>query len=1051
MKTISSLLSAVLVFNLLAFPAAAQPAPAADLQVSQSPLTVLEGGRGAIYGDYLKLDNPEIPPDQVRYAITSLPAHGALDLRGTALSIGDSFSQSEVDAGGLAYRHDGSETLADSFGYVAGTGWGEIRKLGLSSDTYTYPSPDVYPALSADGLWAAFPSSSTTLVPGKTTDVYDMFLVDVQAGQVTRVSQGINGQEANGDSFLPFLSSDGRFLLYTSYASNLVAEDTTNRIDAFLYDHQTGQTRLVSCGPDGNSIGGKGFGISDDGRLAVYDAMNAPQTSGLYVKDLRNGDLLPVSPDAQGNAVWGVDWASLSANGKFVAFDSYKSNLVPGDTDGSSDIFVYELETGITEMINVKQDGSHMTNGNGSDPSISEDGRYVTFWESMDGLVSGDENDHSDVYVRDRLMGQTELVDVNDQGAVADRGAQSARISPNGRFVTFISNARNLDCAATGGPDWWAFTRDRQTGRTWLASRPNTTLAIDGFITAVFGGYGVVDNFGHTLFYSLTKNIENNDYPPGQNGFYLNTAEDPLRQCGAYDLRIAPEDDPPVPGTPAPLQAGRGGMAPLTSAQLNASDPDSPPEQIFYTLTGVPAHGALYKDDSPLALGGYFTQADVDAGRVSYLNDRSQNAADELDLALSNLGPVLEYIPKASDGTPANYKSDDDLSVSGDGRYVTFSSYAWNLVPGDANQRHDIFLRDLLTQTTERVSLGYGGAEANGDSSFPSISWDGRWVGFNSLATNLVEGDIRNNSDTFTYDRLDGQTRRVSVSSTGEPSDGYSSEQLSLSANGRFVAFTSDAKNLVPGIINWADHVYVYDQLTGELEIISADAQGNPGNDRSGSPALSADGRYVAFQSDASNLVPGDDSSSPDIYIYDRAMHSMELASVDSQGQKIGPVPRWVSPWLSSDGRFVAFIAWNSGANHLYIRDRRNGQTELVPADNPGYHNSGVAFSFSDDARFATYSTYDGIYYQVWGMDRLLNKTWLASAGAAGQPGNNDSFHPTLTPNGALAVFASWADNLLPEAKLPGVYAWRGMGPTVHLDVQVDLDWTDTFLPVIQR
>ena len=646
---LSRFLSILLILQSFIFPLGqvSHSTQTTNLQIAQSPLTVLEGSRGTIYSDYLDLTLPDANPDEVQYQLTDLPAYGRLELSGVGLSFGDEFTQADVDRGDLAYIHDGGETLADGFGYVAGTGLGELHRLALSSDTTNFPTPDVYPALSADGQWAAFPSSSAALVPGKTTTFYDIFLANVQTGQLVQVTQGISGQEPNGDSLLPYLSADGRILLYTSYASNLVEGDSNQRSDVFLYDAETGLTSLVSSNPDGQPTDGAGFGISGDGKRVLYLDINSATPRGLFVKDVQTEFSFPVSPNTQGVPAVSSDWAALSADGNVVAFDSYLSNLVPGDTNNANDIFVYELDTGLTERINVKTDGSQAADGMSLAPSISENGRYVAFESSSDGLVSGDQNGIWNIFVRDRQNGSTEMVDINGQGIQANTQSRYARISPDGRYVTFFSTATNLNCAATQTPKVWIFTHDSQTGQTWLASTPD-----DGQPITEVSAFSVVDNLGHTLYFSQARHVDS--YLPGQNGFYPSTAVNPQRLCGNFDLKVAPVDDLPTPGTPEPIQAGRGSLTRLTSAQVQASDTDSPPEQIVYTLTGAPANGALVKGRAHLAPGEYFTQADLDAGLVSYWNDGSQVASDGLELTLSNVGPMMEYVSRANDGTPAN-------------------------------------------------------------------------------------------------------------------------------------------------------------------------------------------------------------------------------------------------------------------------------------------------------------------------------------------------------------------------------------------------------------
>ena len=207
-------------------------------------------------------------------------------------------------------------------------------------------------------------------------------------------------------------------------------------------------------------------------------------------------------------------------------------------------------------------------------------------------------------------------------------------------------------------------------------------------------------------------------------------------------------------------------------------------------------------------------------------------------------------------------------AISADGRYVAFESDASNLVTGDSNSRTDIFIRDLQTGQTERVSYASDGSQSNDYSWYATLSDDGRYVGFESQATNLVPGDTNAMIDLFVRDRALGQTVRVSVPTEGTQANGRS-EAADLSADGRYVAFDSAATNLVPVYSN-LNHVYLRDLVAGTTTRISVTPDGTVGNGASQYASLSPDARYVAFQSGATNLVPGDTNYTADVFLLDR-------------------------------------------------------------------------------------------------------------------------------------------------------------------------------------
>ena len=401
------------------------------------------------------------------------------------------------------------------------------------------------------------------------------------------------------------------------------------------------------------------------------------------------------SAAVQGNLV--SRFPALSADGRFVAFDSSATNLVTGDTNGNWDVFLRDQPNGMITRVSVDPSGAQVS-GDSRAPTLSADGRYIAFYSSSAGLVSGDTNGVSDVFVRDRLTSSNTLVSVGLGGAPANGASTLASISPDGRFVAFLSSASNLVVGDTNN---------------------------------------VVDVFVRDL------------------------------------------------------------------------------------------------------LMGGITRVSVDSAGV-----QASNASN-------------------------------DPSISRDGRFVAFDSTATNLVPGDTNAANDVFVRDLLNNTTVRASVDSAGNQGNGSCGVPSISADGRWVGFAGFANNLVPGDTNGVLDVFVRDLQGLTTARMSVSSSGAQSNGNSGAS-SISADGRWISFGSTATNLVLGDTNGVADVFAHDRLSGATIRVSVDTAGLQGNAASSTTnsgeadAISADGRYVAFFSLATNLVPGDTNGVGDILVRDR-------------------------------------------------------------------------------------------------------------------------------------------------------------------------------------
>ena len=407
--------------------------------------------------------------------------------------------------------------------------------------------------------------------------LFSLLLVvsEVTVAATTRVSTDSSNQEDNASNYNPSVSADGRYAVFHSNDTSLVAGDSNGVTDIFLKDTQTGVVTLISPGISGQSNG--------------------------HSKQPR-----------------------ISADGKFVTFQSAASNLVTGDGNGTDDIFLYDVQTpGITR---VSTDSAGLqAGGHSREPDISDDGRYVVFYSyASDLLPAGqDTNGQADVFLKDTGDASTTRVSTTDGANAEAVGGASIRprISADGRYVVFASNATNLVAGGTGG--------------------------------------------GREIFVKDTQ----------------------------------------------------------TSATIRVS-------------------------------------VEIDAGNP--LNNWC-------------------FAPR----------------ISADGRYVVFYSAATNLVANDANGHQDIFIRDIVTGVTSLVSTDSSGLQASNSSAFANLSSDGRYVVFDSLASNLVANDTNPTQDVFIKDTHTGVTVRVSTDDAGIQGNGISLNP-DISQDGSFVVFESDATNLDP-------------------------------------------------------------------------------------------------------------------------------------------------------------------------------------------------------------------------------------------------------------
>jgi Tol biopolymer transport system component len=253
------------------------------------------------------------------------------------------------------------------------------------------------------------------------------------------------------------------------------------------------------------------------------------------------------------------------------------------------------------------------------------------------------------------------------------------------------------------------------------------------------------------------------------------------------------------------------------------------------------------------------------------------------------------------------------------------------MVDGDSNGRDDVFVYDQVGGATARVSVDSTGAQANGPSSEPSIAGDGRYVAFGSSASNLVSGDTNGAADVFVHDRTTGATTRVSVDGSGAQAN-KSSGSPSISADGRYVAFGSSASNLVGGDTNAADDIFVRDRSAATTTRVSVDSAGAQANAPSRSAAISGNGGFVAFDSAASNLVGADTNSVSDVFVRSLGGATTTRVSVTSGGGQANGTSS--SPSISSDGGRIAFASSaalasgdGNGGGDIYVRDRAANQT----------------------------------------------------------------------------------------------------------------------------
>jgi len=378
----------------------------------------------------------------------------------------------------------------------------------------------------------------------------------------------------------------------------------------------------------------------------------------------------------------------------------------------------------------------------------------------------------------------------------------------------------------------------------------------------------------------------------------------------------------------------------------------------------------------------------------------------------------------------------DSHAISADGRYVVFESSATNLVDNDTNGWNDIFLRDRQLGTTVRINLGAGGVEANQDSGNPTISRDGRYIAYESAATNLVSTATNGVYHIFRYDTVTKTTVHVSKTTGGVQGNG-TSQYPSISNDGRYVSFTSLATNLIAGDTNARPDVFRRDitsNVTIRVSVTNAGAQGNNTQTRNinMTSSISGDGRYVLFRSSASNLVAGDTNGLEDLFVRDVVGATTKRVSLSNTG--VQPNNTSYMGKISNDGRYVVFSTAATNlvtgdtniAEDVFVRDRTLNNTTRVSISTSGAQTpvGGLGSnkpSISDDGRYVVFTSYDDTLIaddtnavaDTYMRDRTANTTTRVSIGNLGEQCDDYCNAGVISGNGLFVAFSSASTNLV--------------------------------------
>lgn len=721
------------------------------------------------------------------------------------------------------------------------------------------------------------------------------------APRVELVSRGAlpSAMPSDGNSDAPALSANGRYIAFQSTASTFGIADTNRTGDIYLYDRTPGTFSLLSRrGPTLGDRGSSAPAISADGSRVVFisaattlDPADANGISDVFVLERVAGTLRRLTPAAGVEANDAPLSPQISADGRYVAFTSLASNWVAGDVNSAYDVFVYDLVANTVVRASVGNAGEALV------PSVPEDfppsfslsagGRCVAF-DTATALEAADTTGATDVYLRNLDAGTTTRVSVNAAGVAGNSDSGTPWVSPDCLSVAFTTRSNNLH--PDGVPNYSVVALQK-------------TIA-SGVVTRIWPA--VADPASGQLVLQIVGSRDGNHL--AVTGFTTGSAaglpREPLmilwrRSDGA--LTVPPAT---LTGFPGGVQDGGAFVAYGTGRPLVDSDLNAFFDVALYDVAGVSLIPVTLPPSPVVASTG--------------------NGSSGLG---NRLSPLLTA------GSTRNQ------FISDDGLLIAFASIATNLVTGDNNKFEDVFVADRRTGVNQRVTRGFAGGESNGDSSVHDMSPDGRYLVVDSCASNLVSGDTNAVCDLFFVDRsvTPPTVERVSVSTAGTqadragpPSGGYWG---SLSADARYVVFASDATNLVAGDTNARTDIFLRDRTAGTTTMLTRSVGATPGlsNGPSTNPRISADGRYVVFRSSASNLVAPIPPADPvygrsHMYVLDVATSATELVSVTSEGVPVAGAERG---FISSDGRYVAFVSLNDG----YVPGDADGKRDVFVRD----------------------------------------------------------------------------------------------------------------------
>jgi Tol biopolymer transport system component len=725
------------------------------------------------------------------------------------------------------------------------------------------------------------------------------------------------------------LSGDGRYLAVQSRVGSIAGTGSARCV--YRLDRYTGMAIEAPLHVEGGILWPNGkIDISSDGSRIVFSAsspVNGHATLGIYLWTVGSSDLLAISPDAGS-----YNDPVISGDGAYIGFMAYSSTLLPGLIGKPTQILRYCIADGTFSLASISATGDPADGECGS-PAISDDGQRIAFTSRAANLDPLPVNDVANVFLRDCVAWTTTLVSKDASGTTLLSYANGVALSGDGSHLVYTCGTPAFMLVADPTRSSTAYTVDLATGAGVELELP-AALVINAFgavamdedgssIVAMAAAssfsYGTaVVRFmgGGSVGEVMTYSGNGTDADPG-----MLRLDEPVSMDGsglvlshgflflAHHVRVL---DHAVAEIPLGIDSG------IT--------PDMPVESMSGPYEDPPAFAA---DGMSLVFAG--SARNLAAVNPYTSSNVFRAAADTYR---------CEVVNRLSDGTTPSNSSSGSPDVSGDGNQVVFAATLFGYV--GATQ---IYLRDVAAGTTIRISETSSGTPADGDCFSPKISADGRYCVFTSLATNLAPGAPY--QTLMLWERGVSGVRPLALDLGGHAAAGF---LFDLSDDGRFVVFGSDNANLVPGDGNGNPDLFLVEVATGTITCLDRLPSGDlAGWSGIGSAKLSADGRLCVFATQSGEFAADDTNGLSDVYRVDTATGTMVRVSTSSSGLG-GNAASWM-PTISADGRMVAFLSEASnlfsgdevGTIDVVVKDMDTGAVICANAD-----DAGLRPSFSD-------------------------------------------------------------------------------------------------------